>query len=80
MATLRASTFDRLVRARHAVVAADRRLDALEDQCECPRRCKCSLRPAIRAAEDAQWEAEQHLRECTDSYREFLAAFGPGKT
>lgn len=73
--TITMSTFQRLVRARQALVIAGRALDAAEDACACEGR-RCVPGCPVPAAEDTYDRALLHRAECETSYRECLTAFG----
>jgi hypothetical protein len=69
--SLRASTFDSLVRARQSFVFAAKACDEANARCSCEvRECEC------RKADRAYDEAAADLADREASWVEFCAAFG----
>lgn len=52
-----------LAALRATLANAQHKVDALEDRCECPRGCRCSMRPAIRSAIREEEDASRALGE-----------------
>lgn len=56
-----------LARLRATLANAQHRVDELEDRCECPRGCRCSMRLAILSAIREEEDASRALGEFYES-------------
>ena len=72
-ASLGPSMFDTVTRARQALVAARAEVDRLEALCPCDRRCKCSIRPALVAAENEENRCSAEREERERAWVEYCA-------
>lgn len=72
-ASLGPSMFGTVTRARQALVAARAEVERLEALCSCDRRCKCSLRPALVAAENEENRCAADREEREKAWAEYSA-------
>lgn len=59
-----------LASLREALHNARHRVDELEERCQCPRGCRCSMRPAIIGAIREEEDASQAVGEFYESLME----------